>query len=815
MEYYEAVNYITDLKHSRMKLGTETTAAMLDHLGNPHEGVAFVQVAGSNGKGSTARMLESILRSAGLTVGLYTSPDLSDIRERITIDGRKIRKETFRSFVERIRPFVAEQAATGDSPTHFEVLTVLALATFGERDVDVAVLEVGIGGRYDATSVVDPVGSAVTTVSLEHTDLLGDTVGEIARDKVQVAPADAPLVTGATGEALATIREETDTVTVGADGTDVTVTTNGLVSSTEQSISIDGPDWSVDTRLRLMGDYQAVNAGIAATLARQVTDVPASTVADGLWRARWPGRFEVMDTDPFVVLDGAHNPDACAKLADLVERYDFEDRHVVFGAMNDKDHERMVTNLPEADTMTLCRPDVGRAESVETLKRVVNPEPDTDVAVAPSVLAAVDRVLEMAETDDFVLVTGSLYTVAEARDRWMQPRARITSRATARETLSNTDVASARTREIVDSAAHRTIRACVRPAQAERLKEVMLSLGGTAAVSGIENHHQPVDIVLNGSVAQLDRLVERIDDGSRTLSHVADQIRSLLHPDASDGNRTYPWESGTVVMGILNVTTDSFYDGGTYVNPDDAVDHAVRMVRNGADIVDVGGESTRPGADPVTESTEIDRIMPVLDRLRDLDAFVSVDTRKPGVAETALEAGADMINDVSGLDDPTMADIVARHDVPVVVMHSVETPVASDRMVGYDDVVDDILRKLTERVAIAERAGIDRSNIVVDPGIGFGKTAADSFELVDRLEEFRSLGCPVLVGHSHKSMFASIDCEFDERLWPTVAVSAMAAERGADIVRVHDVKENVAAVRAATATKVRTRRGIADDTDGW
>jgi len=218
MEYHEAVNAMERLRRLRPKLGTETTASLLAHLGSPHEGVPAVQIAGSNGKGSTARTLERVLREAGLEVGLYTSPDLNDLRERVRVGGQKVPKREVVRFVEAAWPYVVDRSVEGDAPTFFEAFTALALWHFGREDVDVAVLEVGIGGRYDATSVVDPVAAAITSVSLEHTDLLGETVEEIARDKAHVAPDDAPLVTGATGPALATIRERTDVLTVGAGG---------------------------------------------------------------------------------------------------------------------------------------------------------------------------------------------------------------------------------------------------------------------------------------------------------------------------------------------------------------------------------------------------------------------------------------------------------------------------------------------------------------------------------------------------------------------------------------------------------------------
>jgi len=262
----------------------------------------------------------------------------------------------------------------------------------------------------------------------------------------------------------------------------------------------------------------------------------------------------------------------------------------------------------------------------------------------------------------------------------------------------------------------------------------------------------------------------------------------------------YPWTDGTAVMGVLNVTPDSFHDGGRYDDLADAVDRAAAMVAAGADIVDVGGESTRPGADPVPVEAETERVVPVVEALADLDCLVSVDTRKADVARAALSAGADVLNDVSGLEDPEMRLVAADHDVPVVVMHSIETPVDPDVEVDYDDVVADTLAALTERVLLAEKAGLDRSQIVVDPGLGFGKTAPESFELLGRLGEFRALGCPVLVGHSRKSMFDLVGRDDPEdRLAATVAGTAVAADRGADIVRVHDVAENVAAVRTVAA----------------
>ncbi len=430
MSYEEAADRLEGLQRRRPKLGTETTARMLAHLGDPQEGFDAVQVAGSNGKGSTCRMLESVLRADGLDVGVFTSPALDGFRGQVRVNGRPLPERFVTEFVDRMEPCLADLRADDDTPTHFEVMAALAVDRFGAAGVDVGILEVGIGGRYDATSAVDPVAAAVTSVSLEHTELLGDTVAEIARDKAQVAPADTPLVTGTDGAALDAIRTETDVVTVGGADADVTAArerragsarTSGVTEDPfENPVSIVGPDWSLSTRLRLLGPHQAENAGVAATLARQVAGVDAGTVADGLREATIPGRFEVVDREPTTVLDGAHNPGATAAVAATLDRIDYDDLVLVFGAMSDKDHGGMVAELPPVATAVLTRPDLDRAAEPATLAAAFEGAAGR-VERVPPVSEAVDRALSLADGDDLVLVAGSLYAVAEARDRLAHP----------------------------------------------------------------------------------------------------------------------------------------------------------------------------------------------------------------------------------------------------------------------------------------------------------------------------------------------------------------------------------------------------------
>jgi dihydropteroate synthase len=804
MRYDEAANFLLDLRRYRPKPGTDSTADLLDYLDDPHEGPRYVQVAGSNGKGSTARLLESALREAGHDVGLFTSPHFDDLRERATVNGRQISKDAMTEFVEAVKPRVNERAANGTAPTFFEVVTAMALWEFGRQDVDVAVLEVGIGGKFDATSVVDPEASAVTSVTLEHTGVLGDTIEEIARDKAHVAPDENPLVTGATGDALDAVRDQAgDLVTVG-NGGDISVTYEGRTNHTEAAVSLSGADWVVDARLPLLGDYQAANAGVAAVLARQISDVDTETIARGFRKAYWPGRFEVMGADPVVALDGAHNPGACEAIADTIAEFDYDRLFCVFGAMHDKDHRGMADALPTPDRVWATEPDSDRSEDADVLATVFEDAGAGETTVTRSVESAVDRAVDAATADDFVLVVGSLYAVAEARTRWTRANVpkQVRDLDDAREALENAHVTPPGVWRMRGKGVHRVVETRVQKRQAQYLKEELLSLGGECSLSGL--NAQPrgtLDAVLMGTLAQFKRLCEKLDGQPYGLSVFADDLRESLGIQTEPATHGYPWEDGTAVMGILNVTPDSFHDGGEYEAVEDAVARAEAMVEAGADIVDVGGESTRPGADPVPVETEVDRVVPVVERISDLDAMISVDTRKAEVGRRALEAGADILNDVTGLEDPEMRFVAAEHDAPLVVMHSINAPVEPGESVHYDDVVGDVIDELKERVLLAEKAGLSREKIIVDPGLGFGKSAAESFELLDRAGELNGLDCPVLIGHSHKSMFDAIDRHPDEGGYATVAGTTIAAERGADIVRVHDVEENVAAVRAVEAAR--------------
>jgi dihydropteroate synthase len=257
-------------------------------------------------------------------------------------------------------------------------------------------------------------------------------------------------------------------------------------------------------------------------------------------------------------------------------------------------------------------------------------------------------------------------------------------------------------------------------------------------------------------------------------------------------------------MGVVNVTPDSFSDGGLYLDADAAVEHGLRLVAEGADILDVGGESTRPGAEPVSEAEERQRVLPVIERLvQDGGARISIDTTKLAVARAALEAGATLVNDVSAFRfEPAIAELVAETGAGCCLMHMLGEPRTMQQDPRYDDVVSEVKAFLEERLAFAVSAGIDEERVWLDPGIGFGKTVEHNLELLRRLDEIVAIGRPVVVGTSRKSFLGKVVGGRDEgeRLPGTIATNVLALERGASVFRVHDVAPVADALGIAAAT---------------
>ncbi len=339
------------------------------------------------------------------------------------------------------------------------------------------------------------------------------------------------------------------------------------------------------------------------------------------------------------------------------------------------------------------------------------------------------------------------------------------------------------------------------------LKQEMLARGGEAALPKEASMLTPekVDILISGTKAHFISLTKKLKAQPFGLSRIAARIDTLMaskeqtNHNFKVGEHLLPLGERTIIMGILNVTPDSFADGGKYDRLDLALQHAQSMVEDGADIIDVGGESTRPGYQPISESEELSRVLPVIENIKkELDIPVSIDSYKAPVVKEALQAGADMVNDIWGLKaDEEMGRVVSHFQVPVCLMHNRKVAV-------YQDLITDMLNDLWESIDIAHRSGIPAERLIIDPGIGFGKDLDGNLEVMNRLEEFQTLGLPILLGTSSKSMVGkTLNLPTEERAEGTAATVSLGIMKGADIVRVHDVKKMK---RVADMTDAMVRR---------
>jgi dihydrofolate synthase/folylpolyglutamate synthase len=426
----QAIASLKRLPHTEVKPGLARIRALLAAVGNPHHRLRAVHIAGTNGKGSVAVMLASVLQRAGYRVGLYTSPHLISYCERIQIDQTPITEGEFARLADELMP-IADLMT--DTPTQFEFLTAMAFLSFARQKIDIAVIEVGLGGRFDATNVITPIVSVLTNVELDHTDLLGSTIEQIAWEKVGIAKRDVPLVTGERkGEALRVIEREC--AAVGAP----------LIRARERARRIDftweyqefeltpfspslkgrgdspprcGEGRERSLRLALLGGYQQENLNIvleALEVLRQSLAISEEAVREGLESTRWPGRFEVVQREPFViVLDGAHNPHAVGALRDDLrryrEKYRIQKSALLFGVLKDKDYRTMAQTLfPEFDKIILVRPESPRALDPVELRPWA-----PHAKIYPDVAAGLTAACETKP--ELLCVTGSLYLVGEVK----------------------------------------------------------------------------------------------------------------------------------------------------------------------------------------------------------------------------------------------------------------------------------------------------------------------------------------------------------------------------------------------------------------
>jgi len=435
MDYVQAIAYLhglTDYETKRVKRYTPEAfdlariESLLEALGNPHRDFQSVHIAGTKGKGSTSAMIESCLRAAGYRTALYTSPHLHTFRERIRVAGEKIERDVVVNLVRELRPWVEQMPDL----TTFEVITAMGFLYFARSDVEVAVVEVGLGGRLDATNVLTPEAAVITSISLDHTYLLGDTLGEIAGEKGGIIKPGVPTVSAPQRaeaiQVLEAISRRRDVRLVEicrdwdyemgpADNKGQSFTVRRVVDG---GSALDGKYW-----IPLLGRHQLENAAAAVAtldqLRRRGFDISAQDVDSGFREVWWPGRMEILSQDPLVVVDCAHNPYSARTLRDALEEW-FPDRGwvMVFGASADKDIVGMLETLvPISEYTIVTRADHPRAMAPIELADVVA-EVGGGAEVSLNVRKSLDRALTMMDPDNGLLATGSIFLVADLREAW-------------------------------------------------------------------------------------------------------------------------------------------------------------------------------------------------------------------------------------------------------------------------------------------------------------------------------------------------------------------------------------------------------------
>jgi dihydrofolate synthase/folylpolyglutamate synthase len=425
MDYNQTLTYLYDLARFGIKLDLSNTISLTSHLGNPHLKFPSVHVAGSNGKGSVAAMLESILSGAGYKTGLYTSPHLVDYRERIRIGDELIDKDFILHFVDELKEEISKNGYT-----FFEVTTALAFSYFANREVDIAVLETGMGGRLDSTNIVNPLMSLITSISLEHTNHLGKTLPQIAFEKAGIIKNGVPTITSVEGkEVLEVIRDvcikrKSPLYLASSDSSISDVHGEPVVSGSARihALSLDRTLFDFgqhkDLELNLGGRHQVANACLAISAIEKLKEmgwkIESKAVRDGLMEVNWRGRLEVFTKSPLTLLDVAHNPAGTKALVDALEEFFPRKKLIfIFGVMADKDYISMLKEIcRKAKFIVLTKPDYKRAADPELLEKVLLVEGKPH-EIIPQVKQAYIFALKNARSKDVICITGSHFTVGE------------------------------------------------------------------------------------------------------------------------------------------------------------------------------------------------------------------------------------------------------------------------------------------------------------------------------------------------------------------------------------------------------------------
>jgi dihydrofolate synthase/folylpolyglutamate synthase len=436
MTFDDALRYLLSLGHETLalKLGLETTEVLLSALGDPQEAFPSVQIAGTNGKGSTAVLLDSIARAAGIKTGLFTSPHLRSITERIRIDGHDLSQSLFAELASTVRRSAEQLIATAHlsaPPTFFEQVTAITLLAFKQANIDLAILETGLGGRLDSTSVARAGTIGITQIALDHQEYLGNTLAEIAAEKAAIIRPDVTAVIAPQSQAALEVilgRCESVNVTPRMNGCEARVlgaTTDGRMRVTLET----NYDCYEEVVLGLRGRHQITNVSLAIQLAESLRErgfqIPREKIVAGVEQARHPGRLQLIEGTPQLLFDGAHNPAGALALRAYLDEFVSRPLTLVFGAMRDKNLEEMARQLfPRAHRLILTEPNNARSAAAARLQEyTVNTTGEQTIIVEPSAKKAIDIAFDCTPAHGLICVAGSLYLVGEIQEALAQTEA--------------------------------------------------------------------------------------------------------------------------------------------------------------------------------------------------------------------------------------------------------------------------------------------------------------------------------------------------------------------------------------------------------
>ncbi|MFH0788852.1 MAG: folylpolyglutamate synthase/dihydrofolate synthase family protein [Pseudomonadota bacterium] len=426
-EYDQALSYLYNLQKFGIKFGLSKTENLLKAFKHPQRHLKCIHIAGSNGKGSVAAMLASIYDRAGYKVGLFTSPHLIDFRERFQINGRMISKGETLALIKEIQ----EKTDPEEPPTFFEFVTAMALLFFYREKVDLAIMETGLGGRLDATNIIQPLITVITTISLEHQEYLGKTLRSIALEKGGIIKYQVPLVIGVSqkkvqGSLEGVCRRRQATMLLAGRDFKTRKTGQGeftyfgLRPPVQRGLRPGGR--TPKLKVGLLGDHQIKNAALALTVVQCLHEkypLTEESIREGLQKVNWPGRLEVLSPRPRLVLDGAHNPEAMRTLSQTIPRvFSYKKLTLIFGMMKDKDIGQTLNYMiPLADRVFLTRAEYDRSADPEALRPFIEKK-NMPCTLFPTVPSAIKQALKVAGPEDLILITGSLFIVGEARAWW-------------------------------------------------------------------------------------------------------------------------------------------------------------------------------------------------------------------------------------------------------------------------------------------------------------------------------------------------------------------------------------------------------------